>query len=183
MGILSLFDSLHRWSPAASEQVTGAQIFIWTMGNCSGPKTRRSFLSFFFFYIFIWQCLEVDLSRQWGLLSPRLCTKMGAIRNSPCRCSHDSMRALCVSLRAVVSLSIHVIHRRGRPSYSGWRSAFTHPTRTKDLFLTRRYKAFHPQIWLSFKFAIPLSPRPLYMSDCTSAKCNFRANLITFHSN
>lgn len=75
---------------------------VETMGNHSGPKTRRSFLSllFFFFYLALpGGKSQLHSSKQWGLLSPRLRTEMGAIRNSPCLSSHDSMRALCVSLR------------------------------------------------------------------------------------
>lgn len=59
-------------------------------------------LSFLFFFFSIWHCPEVESQlhgcRQWGLLSLRLCAGMGAIRNSPHLSSHDSMRALCVSL-------------------------------------------------------------------------------------
>lgn len=76
---------------------------------------------------------------------------MGAIRNSPCLSSHDSMRALCVSLRAVLFLSIHVVHRRERPGYAGdWRPAFTHLNETTNsaeprIHLTHNYMPFHSE--------------------------------------
>lgn len=65
------------------------------MGNCSGPKSRRSLLFLSLFFLFFYLAMpggnsQLHGSRQWGLLSLCLCTKMGAIRNSPCLSSHDS---------------------------------------------------------------------------------------------
>lgn len=116
------------WGP---QRRNGIFILSGTMGNCSGPKSRRLFLSLPpLFLAMAGGKSELHSSRQWGLLSLRLCTEMGAIRNSPCLSSHDSMSALCDSVRAVRFLSIHVIHRRERPNYADdWRPAFTHPTR------------------------------------------------------
>ena len=61
------------------------------------------------------------------------------------------MRALCVSLRAVLFLSIHVVHRRERPGYAGdWRPAFTHLNETTNsaeprIHLTHNYMPFHSE--------------------------------------
>lgn len=116
--------------------------FKWNNGQLHrSPKPRGRFfpfLSFFLFFIFYLAVpggkSELHGSRQWGLLSQRLRTEMGAIRNSPCLSSHDSMRALCATRRAVLFLSIHVVHRRERPGYTdGWRPAFTHSTRQHPL--------------------------------------------------
>lgn len=109
-----------------------------TMGQCSGPKTRRSSLFFTFFFSSIWQRLEVSRSSTAAdteAFCARVCTPRWGLSEippppSPRLSSHDSMRALCVSLRAVLFLSIHVAHRRERPGRSGGcRPVFAHLAR------------------------------------------------------
>lgn len=136
------------WGP---QQRNGDFHFKWNNGQLLRSQNQEvvSF-SFPFFLAMTRGKSQLHNSRQWSLLSLRLCTEMGAIRNSPCLSSHDSMRALCVSVRAVLFLSIHVIHRRERPNYADdWRPALTHPTRQHTakprIHLTHNCMACHTE--------------------------------------
>lgn len=123
----------HTRTPTAALGFSSSQE---TMGNCSGPpKTRRSSSVLESFFFPFWHRPEVSRRFRQHTVGAFVLTSAhsdGGYPKFPCLRSHDSMRALCVSWKAVLFLSIHVIHRMGGKARLCRGPAFTHPTETTN---------------------------------------------------